>query len=308
MDLLLRRADIAMFHAKDSGRSTYAHFSAVMEGERLEDRSMAMALDSALANDEFEVFYQAIVAPGDQNTVALEALLRWNSPLHGEVPPSRFIPLLEYSNRIVAVGKWVLATACRNFKALQRPDLAGMALSVNLSARQFRDRNLLTDIGDVLRESGLDPSQLQFEISENALLEDAHAAGHTLAALKTLGVRIAIDNFGTGYSSLSHLRHFPLSMLKIDRSRVAELGTSADALWMVKTIITLAESLGIESTAEGVESAEQLALLSALGCSSVQGFWFHRPSPLQQLRTGWLAEKSAPGPAWRGVARGATWA
>ena len=294
IELLLRRADVAMFHAKDSGRSTYAHFSALMEGERIEERSIAMALDGALANDEFDVFYQAIVDPRDQRTVAVEALLRWHSPLHGEVPPSRFIPLLEVSHQILVVGKWLLATACRQIKALQRPELAGMVLSVNLSGRQFRDRNLLGDIAEVLRESGLDPRQLQLEIAEGALLEDTHAAIHTLAALKTLGVRLAIDDFGTGYSSLCHLRHFPIDMLKIDLSLVAELGTSADALWMVKTIIALADSLGMESTAEGVETAGQLALLSALGCSSVQGYWFHRPSPLQQLRTGWLAEKPAP--------------
>lgn len=294
MDLLLRRADIAMFHAKDSGRSTYAHFSAVMEGDRLEDRSMAMALDGALAKGEFEVFYQAVVDPGDQRTVGLEALLRWHSPLHGEVPPSRFIPLLDCSNQIVAVGKWAMVAACRNVKALERPDLAGLVLSVNLSGRQFRDRNLVADIGEVLRESGINPRQLQLEIAESALLEDAHAAGHALAALKTLGVRLAIDDFGTGYSSLSHLRHFPIDALKIDRSLVAESETSADALWMVKTVIALAASLGIESTAKGVESAGQLGLVSALGCSSVQGHWFHRPSPLQQLRTGWLAARPVP--------------
>ena len=294
IDLLLRRADVAMFHAKDSGRSTYAHFSAVMEGARIEEKSVATALDSALANDEFEVYYQAIVDPRDQRTVAVEALLRWQSPLHGEVPPSRFIPLLEAGNQILEVGKWFMATACRQIKALQRPDLAGMVVSVNLSGRQFRDRNLLGDIAEVLRESGLDPCQLQLEVAEGALLVDVHAAAHTLTALKALGVRLAIDDFGIGYSSLCHLRNFPINMLKIDLSLVAELGTSADALWMVKTIIALADSLGIESTAEGVETAGQLTLLSALGCSSVQGYWFHRPSPLQQLRTGWLAEKPVP--------------
>ncbi len=307
IDLLLRRADVAMFHAKDSGRSTYAHFSALMEGERIEERSMATALEGALANDEFEVFYQAIVDPRDQRTVAVEALLRWHSPLHGEVPPSRFIPLLEAGNQILEVGKWLMATACRQIKTLQRPDLAGMVVSVNLSGRQFRDRNLVSDIGEALRESGLDPRQLQLEIAEDALLDDAHAAAHTLAALKALGVRLAIDDFGTGYSSLCHLRHFPINMLKIDLSLVAELGTSADALWMIKTIIALADSLGIESTAEGVETAGQLALLSALGCSSVQGYWFHRPSPLQQLRTGWLAEKPVSRPSLR-PGTGGPWA
>lgn len=307
IDLLLRRADVAMFHAKDSGRSTYAHFSALMEGERIEERSMATALDGALANGEFEVFYQAIVDPRDQRTVAVEALLRWHSPLHGEVPPSRFIPLLETGNQILEVGKWLMATACRQIKALQRPDLAGMVVSVNLSGRQFRDRSLLGNIGEALRDSRLDPRQLQLEIAESALLEDAHATAHTLAALKALGVRLAIDDFGTGYSSLCHLRHFPINMLKIDLSLVAELGSSADALWMIKTIIALADSLGIESTAEGVETAGQLALLSALGCSSVQGYWFHRPSPLQQLRTGWLAEKPVSRPSLR-PGTGGPWA
>lgn len=286
IDMLLRRADVAMYHAKQSGRSTYAHFRVVMEGDGIEDRSIAMSLAGALANGEFEIYYQTIVDPRDQRAVALEALLRWHSPLHGEVPPSRFIPMLENSTQIVVVGKWVLATACRHVKMLEQAGNAGMVLAVNLSGRQLRDKNLLLDVETILGDSGLEPWQLQLEIGESVLIDDALAAGQILTALRSLGIRLAIGNFGTGYTSLSHLRHFPIDTLKIDRSLIAEVETSADALWMIKTIIKLADSLGIESTAEGVETAEQLAMVTALGCSWAQGYWFNRPSPLPELRAG----------------------
>lgn len=303
IDLLLNRADIAMFHAKESGRSTYAHFSAGMEGDRIEHRSMAMALAGALTNGEFEIVYQAIIDPRDQRAVALEALLRWHSPLHGEVPPSRFIPMLETSNQIVAVGNWALAQACQHIKTVQHADQAAMVLAVNLSGRQFRDKGLLADVKEILNNSGLDPRQLELEIAESVLLEDTHSSRQILTALKALGVRLAIDDFGTGYSSIAHLRSFPINTLKIDRSLVAGLETSADALWMVKTIIELADSLGIESTGEGVETPGQLALISALGCSWVQGYWVNHPSPLQQLRAGWLAAKTSSRPQVRYQAR-----
>lgn len=294
IELLLRRADMAMFHAKDSESGAYAHFRPAMEGGRIEDKSMAMALGGALARDEFEVLYQAIVATGNPRVVGFEALLRWHSPLHGEVAPSRFIPMLESSNGIVAVGKWGLATACRQIMTLTFPDHATPVLAVNLSGRQFRDKNLLADTETILRSSGLDPQRLELEIAESTLLENPHAARHILNALNALGVRLAIDDFGTGYSSLSHLRHFPVNTLKIDRSLVAGLESSADALWMVKTIIHLADSLGIASTGKGVETAAQLALLSGLGCSSLQGYCCNRPGTLRQWQAGQTTATTIP--------------
>lgn len=299
VESLVKHADIAMFHAKASGRSTHVSFSAVMDGEMLEDLSMETALRGALANNEFSISYQPIVDPRNQCAVALEALLRWHSPQHGDVPPSRFIPMLEETNLIISVGRWVLANACRHVMAIEREDLAGVVLAVNLSGRQFRDPHLVSDVKKVLHDTGLAAHRLELEITESVLIEDATAAAKTLDALSSLGVRLAIDDFGTGYSSLSYLRRFPINTLKIDRSFVTELETSADAVVIVKAIINLAHSLGLDIVGEGVENAGQLALLAELGCVRVQGYWFSRPLPLHQLPVSWsppvLAQGVLPG-------------
>lgn len=294
IETLVRHADIAMFHAKSSGRSTYVNFSSVMEGKMLEDLSMEVALRSALGNAEFELHYQPIVSPENQRTVALEALLRWHSPQHGEVPPSRFIPMLEETGLITSVGRWVLQTACSQIKALEQQGLPHVVLAVNLSGRQFRDGDLVGDVQDILQATGLAAAQLELEITESILIEDASLAGRTLDALAALGVRLAIDDFGTGYSSLSYLRRFPINTLKIDRSFVSEMESSADAVAIVKTIINLAHNLGLEVVGEGVETAGQLALLSEFGCTKVQGYWFSRPVPLQQLSAACLTAEMLP--------------
>lgn len=286
---LVRHADIAMFHAKSSGRNTWMNFSSLMEGKRLENLSMEVSLRSALSNAEFEVYYQPIVCPGNRQTVALEALLRWHSPQHGDVPPARFIPMLEETGLITSVGHWVLQTACAQIKAMAQHGLAQVILSVNLSGRQFRDGNLVSNVQGILQMSGLAAVQLELEITESILIEDAPVAGKTLKALAALGVRLAIDDFGTGYSSLSYLRRFPINTLKIDRSFVIEMESSPDAVAIVKTIINLAHNLGLEVVGEGVETAGQLALLSEFGCNKVQGYWFSRPVPLHQLTSACLA-------------------
>lgn len=290
VELLLKRADIAMYHSKSAGHSSYAHFSAVMEGELLEDHSMTTALRSAHANGEFEVHYQSVVAVKDQRVLAVEALLRWNSAQHGSVPPAHFIPMLESSMQIGAAGKWLLTTACQNIRDMEGDNLNAIMLSVNLSHLQFRDPKLPADVAEILRESGLEPHRLQLEITESALIADTQATGSILQALKALGVRLAVDDFGIGCCSLTNMRRFPLDTLKIARKLVAELETSAESLWLVKTIVSLADSLGIATTAKGVETAGQMALVSALGCSSMQGYWFNRPGPWQQLHAGWRAK------------------
>ena len=285
VNALLRHAEIAMYRAKAAGRGRSVRFSKEMEKRMLEDLAIENALRSALANDEFEVYYQPIVTPGDGRTVALEALLRWHSAEHGEVPPARFVPMLEDSGQIAAVGRWVLKTACRQFMSRQKRGDAPTTLAVNLSGQQFRDSALIGDVQAVLAESGLAPQQLELEITENILIEDASAAARTLHALAALGVRLAIDDFGTGYSSLSYLRRFPINTLKIDRSFVAEIETSQDALVITRAIVNLAHNLGIGIVAEGVENAAQLALLSELGCARVQGFLFGRPQPMAAIGT-----------------------
>jgi diguanylate cyclase (GGDEF)-like protein/PAS domain S-box-containing protein len=289
IESLVRHADIAMFHAKSSGRGTYVNFSSVMEGKMLEDLSMEVSLRSALIHGEFEIYYQPIIRPCDRRTVALEALLRWHSPQHGDVPPSRFIPMLEETGLITEVGRWVLHTACAQIKALAQEGFPSVILAVNLSGRQFRDGHLVSDVQKMLRVTGWAPEQLELEITESILIEDAPMAGRTLEALAALGVRLAIDDFGTGYSSLSYLRRFPINTLKIDRSFVVEMESSADAVAIVKTIINLAHNLGLEVVGEGVETPGQLALLSEFGCAKVQGYWFSRPVPLHRLLSVCLA-------------------
>lgn len=280
---LVKHADIAMFHAKLSGRATWVNFSSVMEGDLLDNLSMETALHGALGNEEFEVVYQPIMNPANQHIVAVEALLRWHSPLHGTVAPSRFIPILEATGMIVDVGRWVLRTACTKIQNAAHLGGAGTVLAVNLSGRQFRDENVIDDVREILATSGLPPEQLELEITESILIDDSSAAAKRLDALKALGVRLAIDDFGTGYSSLSYLRRFPIDTLKIDRSFVNEMESSPDAVVIVKAIVNLAHSLGLEVVGEGVESGGQLALLSEMGCRKVQGYWFSPPLALDQL-------------------------
>lgn len=280
---LVRHADVAMYHAKLLGRGTWVNFSSVMEGQMLEDLAIEVSLRSALRNAEFEIYYQPIISPDDRRILAVEALLRWHSPQHGEVPPGRFIPMLEETGLIATVGRWVLETACAQIMAIGQQSRAPVVLAVNISGRQFRDGNLIRDIQAVLLESGLPPEQLELEITESILIEDASLAGRTLMGLAALGVRLAIDDFGTGYSSLSYLRRFPINTLKIDRSFVIEMESCPDAVTIVKTIISLADNLGLDVVAEGVETSGQLAQLSAFGCTKVQGYWFSRPIPLADL-------------------------
>jgi diguanylate cyclase (GGDEF)-like protein len=279
IDSLLRHAEIAMYHAKSSGRGRCVSFARQMEEKRLDELSLEASLRGALQRSEFRVFYQPIVSASNGRVVALEALLRWHSPQHGEVSPGRFVPLLEEIGLIGDVGRWVLATACAQFAALQQHASAPTILAVNLSAAQFRDAQLADHIQATLHATGLMPSQLELEITESILIEDASAAAKTLNSLAALGLRLAIDDFGTGYSSLSYLRRFPINTLKIDRSFVTEMESSVDAEIIVKAIVNLAHNLGLSVVAEGVESVGQLARLSALGCASVQGFLFSRAVP-----------------------------
>ena len=284
VDTLLRHAEIAMYHAKSAGRGQYAEFRAEMGKKMLDDLSIEDALRDALQNREFEVYFQPIVSPDDCRCVALEALLRWHSPQHGTVSPERFIPLLEDSGQITGVGRWVLQTACEQFKALAQEAGMPQVLAVNLSGHQFRDARLVDDVRSILQSSGLAARQLELEITESILVDDASAAGRTLRALSALGVRLAIDDFGTGYSSLSYLRSFPIDTLKIDRSFVAEMESSIDAKVIIRSIVNLAHNLAMTVVAEGVESLGQLALLAELGCARTQGFLFSRPLPVGELK------------------------
>jgi diguanylate cyclase (GGDEF)-like protein len=280
---LVKSADTAMYRAKDLGRNRYAFFTQEMT-ERVESQlRLEAALQRALKNGEFVLHYQPRVAAATRRVVSVEALLRWNEPGAGLVPPSRFVPLLEESGLIVPIGAWVLRTACRQNKAWQETGLPPMRVSVNISSRQFRAESLVETIREALESSGLAAECLEIELTESLLVENADNAIGIMKRLKALGVAISIDDFGTGYSSLSYLKRFPIDCLKIDSSFVHDLHASAKDAAIVEAISALARSLGIGLVAEGVEEARQAEFLRARYCTELQGYLFSRPLPAAEV-------------------------
>ena len=278
---LLRNADLAMYRAKEGGKNSHAVFEPSMNEKALERLGMEADLRRALEKQEFRVHYQPKVHLRSGRIVAQEALVRWEHPERGLVPPAEFIPLAEETGLIVELGRWVLEQACTQLGEWQRlyPTDPPLRMSVNLSAAQFKRPDLGASITEVLRRTGLDPRDLILEITESMVVEDVGAALVTLQELKSLGVKIAVDDFGTGYSSLSYLKRFPVDYLKIDRSFVEGLGRDSKDEGLVSATIELAHALGLEAIAEGVETAEQLERLRDLGCELAQGFFFQKPSP-----------------------------
>ena len=270
---LLQNADLALYRAKAEGRGTFRFFEEEMNLRLRERRALEHDLRRGLADRQFHLHYQPQVDLVGMRMVGVEALLRWSHPERGEVPPASFIPLAEETGLILPLGEWVLRTACA--RACAWPSLR---LAINLSPAQFRQPGLAELVARVLQETGFEPGRLELEITEGVLLNDTDATLATLAALRALGVRIAMDDFGTGYSSLAYLRRFPFDKIKIDRSFVAHLG-APDADAIVRTIISLGRTLGMRANAEGVETAEQAARLRAEGCEEVQGYHFGRPLP-----------------------------
>ncbi len=283
MDTLLKHADIAMYKAKAMGGSTHAFFDAGMSGGMLDDLALETALHGALERGEFHLVYQPLVDARDGQVVGVEALMRWRTADHGEVSPVRFIPLLEGNGLIVPATLWLMREAMGAVGALTRP----LRLAINISGRQFRHPRFLDDVGRLLRETGFDPSRLELEMTESILIENTTQVIETLGALREMGIRLAVDDFGTGYSSLSYLRRFSLTTLKIDRSFVAEIDTSADARAIAAAVANLAFSLGLDVVAEGIETVSQLSAVNELGCHLMQGYHFSRPLPLTDLANRW---------------------
>ncbi len=284
---LLRDADIAMYRAKAAGKARYQIFDLSMNAAATARLELETALRRGLERGEFEVHYQPKVTLASGRITGLEALVRWRHPEQGLVPPLHFIPLAEETGLIVPLGRWVLAEACRHLRAWQEryPADPPLTICVNLSARQFLQPDLAEDVAAALRETGLPPTSLMLEITETVLMTDGIFAGGTLARLKGLGVQLAIDDFGTGYSSLAYLKRLPVDMLKIDKTFIAGLGQDAGDTAIVQSIVTLARTLGLAVTAEGVETAEELRQLRALGCGQGQGYYFAKPLPGAMLDT-----------------------
>jgi diguanylate cyclase (GGDEF)-like protein len=276
---LLRDADIALYEAKTAGRDRFVTFQREMQAA-VEDRlTLELDLRAASERREFFLMYQPIFDLESGRVLGVEALLRWNHPTRGVVQPDTFIPLLEETNQIVHVGSWILTEACRQAVAWHLPE-RNMYVSVNVSARQLDDQNLVQDLGAILDTTGLDPSALVIEITETAIMRDADATARQLTAVKSLGVSVAIDDFGTGYSSLAYLRQFPVDILKIDRSFITPLSAATGATEskaLLHTLVQLGKQLGLKTLAEGIEQHDQYFHLQEEQCDSGQGFIFARP-------------------------------
>ena len=276
---ILQFADLALYRAKAVGRGTYQFFAPEMDEQLQARRRLELDLRKAISNDELMLAYQPIVNLEAYEICGFEALLRWNHPEKGLIAPGDFIPLAEETGLIASLGRWVLQHACT--EAAKWPDYIRVA--VNLSPVQFRSGNLAQQVIAALDASGLSPNRLELEITESVLLQDNDATLTTLHQLRSMGIRIALDDFGTGYSSLSYLRRFPFDKIKVDQLFVRDLPDEGDAAVIVESIVRLGASLRMITTAEGVETEEQLVRLRAAGCTQAQGFFFAKPKPAQEL-------------------------
>ncbi|NMM81298.1 GGDEF domain-containing protein [Acidovorax sp. SRB_14] len=274
---LLRHADAAMYHAKASGRGNCQFYAPTMAGRATEVLQHERLLRDAIAQQAFVLHYQPQVRLDDGALVGLEALVRWQHPERGLVGPDEFIGLAESRGLITPIGRWVLHAACHQLKAWQAQGLALVPVAVNLSALEFRQRDVVAEIAAVLQATGLEPRFLDIELTESVLMHHSQQGLDTLKALKALGVGLAIDDFGTGYSSLAYLKRYPIDKLKIDRSFVMDTPGSADDVAIVTAIVQMGRSLQLQTVAEGVETEAQLALLRQLGCDMVQGHAIARP-------------------------------
>ena len=291
---ILRDADLAMYHAKATGKARHEVFDSSMSAPALDRMDLEMDLRSAISRHEFRLHYQPILRLDTGRITEVEALIRWQHAKRGLLQPDSFIGLTEETGLIVPIGRWVLTEACRQARVwqLEFPSTPPLVMSVNLSAKQFQHPHLVQEISQALTESGLDPASLKLEITESVVMHDAPATLAKLKELKRLGVRLAIDDFGTGYSSLGYLKRFPVDTLKIDRSFVRGLSKGGNDNAIVRAVVTVAKSLNMDVTAEGVETDEQRVELKALGCDRGQGYLFARPADAEHVTPFLASSKS----------------
>ncbi|SFU31902.1 two-component system response regulator [Pseudoduganella namucuonensis] len=291
-ETLLCNVETAMYRAKAEGRNRCQYFTAEMSSSTRRRVEIGNALRYAIRNAELSLHYQPRASLDGGGMAGMEALLRWDARLLGRIAPSEFIPLAEQNGLILRIGQWVLNQACRQAQAWRQRLGVALPIAVNLSARQFHDADLVRAVEAALQASGLPPRLLELELTESMLMHDAKRTARTLAALKAIGVRLAVDDFGTGYSSLSYLKSFPLDYLKIDRSFVSGLPEDRNDGAIVRAIIAMAHTLGLKVIAEGVETAGQLDFLRAQRCDEVQGYFFSRPLPAPEMEA-WLSRPEA---------------
>ncbi|MBF0519812.1 MAG: EAL domain-containing protein [Nitrospirae bacterium] len=283
IDTLLKNSDIAMYQAKERGRSNYQFFNTEMNSRALRRLKLENNLRKALERNEFVLYYQPKINLSTGKVCAAEALIRWLNPKHGIISPVEFIPLAEETGLIIPIGEWVLRTACKESIEWQRAGYPPIVIAVNLSVKQFRSENLIKTIEDILDETQLRPELLELELTESIVMEDAEKAIKVLRNVRDKGIHVAIDDFGMGYSSLSYLKRFPICRLKIDRSFVRDITTDPDDEAISTAIIAMSHSLKLDVTAEGVETYEQLEFLRALKCDEAQGYLFSQPLPAKEF-------------------------
>jgi diguanylate cyclase (GGDEF)-like protein/PAS domain S-box-containing protein len=282
-DTLLRAADAAMYRAKELGKNNFQFYAKEMTAKIGDRLTLEAGLRRALDRGEFLLQYQPQVELQSGQIIGMEALIRWQHPELGMVSPAKFIPIAEETGLIEPIGAWVLHTACAQNKAFQDAGLPAITVAVNLSPRQFRQKNLVESVRAILNASGLDPRHLELEITEGMVMQNAEEVIATLSKLEGMRLQLSVDDFGTGYSNLSYLKRFPVHRLKIDKSFVGDIGTDPDGTAIAQSVIALGHSLNLKVIAEGVETAAQLAFLRQAGCDEAQGYYFFKPLPHSEL-------------------------
>jgi len=282
-DELIRMADVALYQAKDDGRNIYRLYDPNMDAAAKKEKQTEMDLEKALRNDEFVLHYQPQVDTIDNSVIGVEALIRWNHPEKGMIPPFSFIQIAENCGKIIPMGNWILETACVQAKKWQDQGLQKFRMCVNISARQFQSQDFITNVKKALAVSELDPRWLELEITEGMVIDETETVVHKLELLSSLGVTLAIDDFGTGYSSLAYLKRFSVHQLKIDQSFIRDIAEDHDDAAITDAVIRLGHSLGLSVVAEGVETEEHVEILRQKGCDVLQGYYFSKPIAADQF-------------------------
>ena len=292
IDGLIRKADMAMYEVKQRGRNDYLIYSSDMDQGNIDRMSLESQLRMALEKAELSVHYQPQIRLSDHKVIGVEALLRWNQPQLGIVSPATFIPIAEETGMIVPIGEWVLREVCRQHLSWVNQGIPMLRMAVNISAVQFRQQQFNSLVSRIIEDTGIDPQYLELELTESVVMSHAEHAVQAFQELRELGIKLSIDDFGTGYSSLSYLRKFPIDRIKIDQSFIRYINITPANEAIVRAIIALGNSLGLETLAEGVESQDELECITSYQCHEVQGYHFARPMPEKEFAD-WFKQYAA---------------